>query len=143
LANVSVALDQSWHENVPVAHYSLSLGLPVFLSWSGGPIAFFLWLLVGTPIVCRLFGVSLPVDFRQRKAATRQMSFGQHIWLIGMLGWGIGMFLLGQVDRYFDSRSEGYLGHPASTGRIVGQLAIALAFGIGVGWTTWNSHKTQ
>ena len=65
------------------------------------------------------------------------MSFGQHIWLIGVLGWGIGMFLLIQVDRYFFSRF-GYL----LTDRIVG-LAIALVFGIVVGSTTWKSTKTQ
>ena len=121
-----------------MAHYSLSLGLPVFLRWSGGPIAFFLWFLVGTPIVCRLFGVSLPVDFRQRKAVTRQMSLGQHVWLIGVLRWGIAMFLLLQVDTYFFSR----FGYPL-TGRIVLQLALALVFGIGVGWTNWKSTKTQ
>jgi hypothetical protein len=130
LANVSVALDQSWHENAPVAH---SLGLPVFLQWSGGPIAFFLWFLVGTPMVCRLFGVSLPVDFRQRKAVTRQMTLGQHVGLIGVLGWGIAMFLLLLADAYFFSG----FGYP-STGRIVQQLALALVFGIGVGWTTWK-----
>jgi hypothetical protein len=61
----------------------------------------FLWTMIVVPLIARRFGVpikigALPID-RRNQRLSRQQSF----WFGGMLGWGIGLCLLGFLTARF------------------------------------------
>jgi hypothetical protein len=71
------------------------------------------------------------------------LSLSQHLWLEGVLGWGVGIFLYWQVSRYLEWLFEGYPWSRPSPIRVAVDLGAALAFGLVFGWFQWDPRNKQ
>lgn len=85
----NVAIMPSW-----ITSFLLAIPLPT------------LWLLFGVPLLSRLFGVSMPLNPRKRRAVMLDpnQSLLQAVMLYGVLSWGVAMFLFTTSNRYFQWR---------------------------------------
>lgn len=106
------------------------------LSYFFAFVLLMLWTVVLIPLLCRLFGLRLPLNPRQRIKDLRQGSIGRQIAIDGVLSWGVGMFLsINSIDviqaRYFHDTSV----HPAIGWMIFFSLLFWMTAGILFGWT--------
>jgi hypothetical protein len=117
--------------------YAMTHYLPFVVSVTAG----LLWIGVFVPIVSRLFGVRLPINLRKRNAAIRQLSFGQYIWLVGVVSVGVGVSISSLVDEYLEWGFSGHWGLHASAASIVFHLAWWSATGAFFGWYMWGFNS--
>jgi len=107
------------------------VALPVFL----------LWFALVTLLV-RAFGVRLPFRIlRQRDGTSQSLTFSQHLWLIGVLYWGCGMWIVTTLDDYIDWKYWGGSSHDLSAGRLVFHAVLWPLGGLLFGWMTWNTRN--
>jgi hypothetical protein len=104
--------------------------LPVFL----------LWFAVVT-LIGRAFGVRLPFrSLRQRNGASQSLTFSQHMWLKGVLGWGCGMWIVTTFDDYLDWKYWSGPAHDLSAGKLLFHAVLWPLAGLVFGWMTWNAR---
>jgi len=110
----------------------IAIALPVFL----------LWFALVT-LVVRAFGVRLPFFSLWRHNTTPQrLTFSQHIWLIGVLYWGCGMWIVTTLDDYIDWKYLSGSAHDLSTWKLLFHAVLWPLAGLGFGWMTCNT-KTR
>jgi hypothetical protein len=106
------------------------VAVPVALLW------FAMIMLLG-----RAFGVQLPFRIlRQRNAVSRRLTFAQYIWLIGVLGWGCGMWIATTLDDYLDWKYWGGSAHNLSAGNLLIHAVLWPLAGLLFGWMGWNGR---
>ena len=104
--------------------------MPVALLW------FAMIMLLG-----RAFGVQLPFRIlRQRNAVSRRLTFAQYIWLIGVLGWGCGMWIATTLDDYLDWKYWVGSAHNLSAGNLLIHAVLWPLAGLLFGWMGWNGR---
>lgn len=102
--------------------------LPVFL----------LWFVVVT-LLGRAFGVRLPLRIlRQRNGTSQGLTFSQHMWLMGVLGWGCGMWIVTTLDDYLDWKYWSGSAHDLSAGKLLFHAVLWPLAGLLFGWMTWK-----
>ena len=103
-------------------------------------LVFLLWLAVLAAFV-RPFGVRLPVLlFGKRKSTAQSLSFSQHMWLIGVLSWGCGMWIVTTLSDYLDWKYWDGSAHNLSAGRLLFHAALWPLGGLLFGWMSWNTR---
>ncbi len=129
-----------YHVSV-VAEFFIQIvvALPVFL----------LWFAVVT-LIGRAFGVRLP--FRglwQRNGTSQSLTFLQHMWFKGVLGWGCGMWIVTTFDDYLGWKYWSGSAHDLSAEELLIHAVLWPVAGLLFGWMTWNArtgtagHKTS
>jgi hypothetical protein len=108
------------------------------ISWA----VILLWILVVSPLLCKLFRAPLPLSFRDRRIAIRKWSFKRYLWLWGVLTFGVAMFLGTGMFDYVAWRHWPYpWQRPSIGGRVLLHAAEWLAFGLLWGWLTWDEQR--
>jgi hypothetical protein len=64
----------------------------------------FVWMIVIGPLLCRMFGVSVPITLLFWKRQSVKMSLSQHVLLEGVLSFGVAMFLYDITNGYVQWR---------------------------------------
>ena len=116
-----------------------------------GVAEFFIQILVAVPVVLlwfavvmllgRAFGVQLPFrNLRQVNAVSRRLTFAQHIWLIGVLGWGCGVWIATTFDDYLEWKYWGGSAHDLSAGRLFFRAVLWALAGLLFGWMRWDGR---
>jgi hypothetical protein len=121
----------SYHVSV-VAEFFIQIvvALPVFL----------LWFAVVT-LIGRAFGVRLLFrGLRQRNGTLQSLTFSQHMWLKGVIGWGCGMWIVTTFDDYLDWKYWGGSAHDLSAGKLLFHAVLWPLAGLVFGWMTWNAR---
>jgi hypothetical protein len=120
-----------YHVSV-VAEFFIQIvvALPVFL----------LWFAVVT-LLGRAFGVRLPLRIlRQRNGTSQSLTFSQHMWFMGALGWGCGMWIVTTLDDYLDWKYWSGSAHDLSAGKLLFRAVLWPLAGLFFGWMTWNAR---
>jgi hypothetical protein len=105
------------------------VALPVFLLW------FAVVILIG-----RAFGVRLPFrGLRQHNGTSQSLTFSQHMWLRGVLGWGCGMWIVTTFDDYLDWKYWSGSPHDLAAGKLLFHAVLWPLAGLLFGWMTWNA----
>ena len=120
-----------YHVSV-VAEFFIQIivAVPVFLLW------FAVVILIG-----RAFGIQLPFrSLRQRNGASQSLTFSQHMWLMGVLGWGCGMWIVTTFDDYLDWKYWGGPAHDLSAEKLLFHAVLWPLGGALFGWMTWNAR---
>jgi hypothetical protein len=121
-----------YHVSV-VAKFLIQIGvaLPLFL----------LWYAVLT-LVVRAFGVRLAFPCLRRHIGNLQrLTFSQHIWLIGVLYWGCGMWIVTTFGHYIGWKYWSGSGHDLSAEELLFGAVLWPLCGALFGWMTWNTKK--
>jgi hypothetical protein len=121
----------SYHVSV-VAEFFIQIvvALPVFL----------LWFAVVT-LIGRAFGVRLLFrSLRQRNGILQSLTFSQHIWLKGVIGWGCGMWIVTTFYDYLDWKYWSGSAHGLSAGKLLSHAVLWPLAGLVFGWMTWNAR---
>jgi len=106
---------------------------------------FFIELVVILPVlllwfaVVRLLSRSLP----QRNGTSLSLTFSQHMWLMGVLGWGCGMWILTTVDDYLEWKYWSGPAHDLSAGKLLFHAVLWPLAGLLFGWVTWNGRTAR
>jgi hypothetical protein len=101
--------------------------------------ALLLWFAVVT-LLGRVFGVGLPFRIlRQRNGTSQSLTFSQHMWFMGVLGWGCGMWLVTTLGDYLDWKYWSGSAHDLSAGRLLFHAVLWPLAGLLFGWMTWNA----
>ncbi|MGH9636000.1 MAG: hypothetical protein ACRD72_14315 [Candidatus Angelobacter sp.] len=119
-----------YHVSV-VAEFFIQMvvALPVFLLW------FAVVILIG-----RAFGVRLPFrGLRQHNGTSQSLTFSQHMWLRGVLGWGCGMWIVTTFDDYLDWKYWSGSPHDLAAGKLLFHAVLWPLAGLLFGWMTWNA----
>ena len=96
--------------------------------------AFLLWFAVIT-LLGRAFGVRSPF-----RGTSQKLTFSQHMWLRGVLGWGCGMWIVTTLDDYLDWKYWSGSAHDLSAGKLVFHAVLWPLAGLLFGWMTWNAR---
>ena len=92
-------------------------------------------------LIGRVFGVPLTFfGLRQRHGNSKRVTFAQHIWLIGVLGWGCGMWIF---TTFYDYLKWKYRSGSAYHVTAEDLLLHAVLWGLGgvvFGWMTWKGR---
>jgi hypothetical protein len=108
----------------------IAVVLPVFLLW------FAVVALIG-----RAFGVRLPFRrFWQRNGTSQSLTFLQHMWLKGVLGWGCGMWIVTTFDDYLGWKYWSGSAYHFSAGNLLSHAVLWPLGGLLFGWMTWNAR---
>jgi hypothetical protein len=87
------------------------------------------------------FGVRLPFRrLRQRNGTAQSLTFSQHMWLMGVLGWGCGMWIVTTFDDYLDWKYWSGSAHDLSAGKLLFHAVLWPLAGVLFGWMTWNAR---
>jgi hypothetical protein len=82
--------------------YHVSVVAEFFIQMAVALPVFLLWYAV-VALIGRAFGVRLPFrSLRQRNGTSQNLTFSQHMWLKGVLGWGCGMWIVTTFCDYLD-----------------------------------------
>jgi hypothetical protein len=106
----------------------IAVVLPVFLLW------YALVTLIG-----RAFGVRLFRSLRQRNGTSQSLTFSQHMWLRGVLGWGCGMWIVTTFDDYLGWKYWSGSAYHFSAGYLLSHAVLWPLAGLLFGWMTWNA----
>jgi len=104
---------------------------------------FFIQILVALPVlllwfaVVRLLSRSLP----QRNGTSLSLTFSQHMWLMGVLGWGCGMWIVTTLGDYLDWKYWSGSAHDLSAGKLLFHAVLWPLAGLMFGWMTWNTRN--
>jgi len=104
-------------------------------------VVFLLWLLA-VSFLARTLGVRLPPRWPWRSSTAQSLSFSQHLWIVGVLFWGCGMFIVTTLWNYLDWK---YWNGPFRDLSLLSVLFGAVwwpASGLFFGWMTWNTRDT-
>jgi hypothetical protein len=108
----------------------MALALPVFLLW-----------FVVVALIARASGVRLPFpNLRGRKGTSQSLTFSQHMWLIGVLYWGCGMWIVTTLDDYLEWKYWNGSPHDLSAGRLLFHAVLWPLGGLLFGWMSWNTR---
>ena len=103
--------------------------------------ALVLWFAVVT-LLGRAFGVGLPFRILRRRDGTSQsLTFSQHMWFTGVLGWGCGMLIVTTLGDYLDWKYWSGSAHDLSAGKLLFHAALWPLAGLMFGWMTWNTRN--
>jgi hypothetical protein len=120
--------------------YHVSVVAKFFIQMAVVLPVFLLWYAVLT-LIARAFGVRLPFRSLWRRNGTSQsLTFLQHMWLRGVLGWGCGMWILTTVFDYLDWKYWSGSAHHFSAGYLLSRAALWPLGGLLFGWMTWNAR---
>lgn len=120
-----------YHVSV-VAEFLIQMGiaLPVLLLWFA--IVTFLG---------RVFRVRLRFrSLRKRDGTSQSLTFSQHMWFIGVLGWGCGMWIVTTLDDYLGWKYWSGSAHDLSAGKLLFHAVLWPLAGLFFGWMTWNTR---
>ncbi len=107
--------------------------LPVFLLWIAMVAAF-----------VRPFGIRLPfLGFGKSKRTSQSLSFSQHVWLIGVLSWGCGMWIVTTLDDYLDWKYWNGSAHNLSAERMMFHAFTWPLAGLLFGWMSWYGRTEK
>ena len=96
--------------------------------------------MVAIHLIGRAFGVRLPfLSLRRRKGTAQRLTFSQHIWLIGVLYWGCGMWIVTTLDDYIGWKYWSGSAHDLSAGKLLFHAILWPLAGLSFGWMTWNT----
>ena len=71
----------------------------------------------------------------------QRLTFSQHIWLIGVVYWGCGMWIVTTLDHYIDWKYWSGSGHGLSAEELLFGAVVWPFAGALFGWATWNTKK--
>jgi hypothetical protein len=109
------------------------VALPVFLLW-----------FAVVALLLRAFGVRLPFrGLRGRNGASQSLTFSQHMWLIGVLYWGCGMWIVTTLDDYLDWKYWNGSAHDLSAGKLLFHAVLWPLGGLLFGWMSWNTRAAK
>ena len=98
-----------------------------------------LWLAVVT-LIGRAFGVRVPFfSLRQRNGISQRLTFSQHMWLNGVLGWGCGMWIFTTFYDYLKWYWSGSAHHLSAENLLLHAALWGLG-GVLFGWMTWKGR---
>jgi hypothetical protein len=101
-----------------------------------------LWLAM-VAVVVRPFGVRVPfLGFRKSKDTSQRHTFSQHMWLIGVLYWGCGMWIVTTLDDYLDWKYWNRSAHDLFAGRLLFHAVLWPLAGLLFGWMSWNGRTS-
>jgi hypothetical protein len=107
------------------------VALPVFLLWFGV-----------VTLLGRAFGVRLPFgSLREPNGTSQSLTFSQHMWWMGVLGWGCGMWVVTTLGDYLDWKYWNGSAHNLSAGKLLFHAALWPLGGLLFGWMTWNAKR--
>lgn len=120
-------------------HYHVSVVVKFFIQMVVALPVLLLWFAVVTLLGCA-FGVRLPLrGLRQRNGTSRSLTFSQHMWLMGVLGWGCGMWIVTTLGDYLDWKYWGGSAHDLSAGKLLFHAVLWPLAGLLSSWMTWNA----
>jgi len=134
-----------------LCHYLNHSWFSYFMRYHVSIVAeFFIEIIVAVPVLVlwfgvvmllgRAFGVQLPFrSLRKRNGVALSLTFAQHMWLIGVLGWGCGVWIATTFDDYLEWKYWGGSAHDLSAGRLFFRAVLWLLGGVLFGWMTWNA----
>jgi hypothetical protein len=99
-----------------------------------------LWFGVVT-LIGRAFGVRfLFHSLRQGSGTSQSVTFSQHMWLIGVLGWGCGMWIATTFHDYLDWKYWGGYARALSAERLLFHAVLWPLGGLLFGWVSWKGR---
>ena len=120
--------------------YHVSIVAEFFIQMVVALPVLLLWVAVVT-LIGRAFGVRLPFRrLRQRNDTAQSLTFSQHMWLMGVLGWGCGMWIVTTFDDYLDWKYWSGSAHDLSAGKLFFHAVLWPLAGLLFGWMTWNAR---
>jgi hypothetical protein len=119
--------------------YHVSVVAEFFIQMAVVLPVFLLWYAVVT-LIGRAFGVRLPFrSLRQRNGTSQNLTFSQHMWLKGVLGWGCGMWIITTFYDYLDWKYWSGSAHELSAGKLLFHAVLWPLGGLLFGWMRWNA----
>lgn len=113
-----------------VAKFSIQMAVTV--------LVLILWFAVVT-LLGRAFGIRVPFRImRQHDNTSRGLTFSQHMWMMGVLGWGCGMWIVTTLNDYLDWKYWSGSPHDLSTWKLLFHALLWPLAGLLFGWITWN-----
>lgn len=101
---------------------------------------FLLWFAVVT-LIGRAFGIRLLFrSLRQCNGTSQSLTFSQHMWLIGVLGWGCGMWIVITFGDYLEWKYWSGSAHDLSAEKLLFHAVLLPLTGLLFGWMTWNAR---
>ncbi len=97
------------------------------------------WIGFVAPNISRLFGVPARIAFWREPAKGRRLSRQEWIWARGVLGWGLGMFIITNADDYLRWRILGEQSWHSVLSHIVVGLVVWCLAGWFFGKFTFNA----
>ena len=120
--------------------YHVSVVAEFFIQLVVALLALLLWLAV-VALIGRAFGIRLPFfSLRQRDGHSKSLTFSQHMWLKGVLGYGCGMWIFTTFYDYLKWKYGSGSAYHASAEDL---LLHSVLWGLGgalFGWMTWNGR---
>ena len=100
-----------------------------------------LWFAV-VALLARAFGVRLLFRrLRQRNGTSQSLTFSQHMRLMGVLGWGCGMWIVTTLDDYVEWKYWSGSAHDLSAGKLLFHAVLWPLAGLLFGWMTWKHQN--
>jgi len=107
----------------------IAVVLPVVLLWFGV-----------VALIGRAFGIRFPFGtWRQRNGTLQSLTFSQHMWLKGVLGWGCGVWIATTLDDYLAWKYWSGSAYHFSAGYLLSHAVLWPLAGLLFGWMTWNA----
>jgi hypothetical protein len=104
--------------------------LPIFVLWPAV-----------VAVLARPFGVRFPfLGFRKNKGTSQSLTFAQHLWLVGVLGWGCGVWMVLTLSDLLDWKYWNGPAHDLSAARLLLHAVTWALGGLVFGWLTWNTR---
>jgi hypothetical protein len=123
--------------------YHVSVMAKVFIHIVVALPVFVLWFVVVT-LLGRAFGARLPFPNLQRRNGTsKSLTFSQHMWLMGVLGWGCGMWIVTTLDDYLDWKYWSGSAHDLSAEKLLFNAVLWPMAGLLFGWMMWNARTDK
>jgi hypothetical protein len=118
-----------------------------FISMLVAMPVFFLWLVV-VALLVRPFGVQLPpfgpFGLGKRTRAVQALTFVQHVFVHGVLGFGCGMLIFRTVSDYVEWKYfHGSSATLTTTGLLHALFAYPLMGGVLFGLISWNTRAGE
>ncbi len=105
-----------------------------------GVPALLLWFAV-LALLGRAFGVKLPFrSLGKHDGIAQSLTFSQHMWLTGVLGWGCGMWIVTTLGDYLDWKYWNGSAHDLSARKLLFHAVLWPLAGLFFGWMTWNAR---
>ena len=111
------------------------VGIAVLLLWS-----------VVVRLLVRPFGVRLPlglVRLVRSNGTSPALTLPHYIWLVGVLFWGCGMFIVTTLGEYVDWGYWNGSSHKLSAGILLFRALAYLIGGLVFGWMTWRQRAEK
>lgn len=103
------------------------------ITFAAGIAATFFWICYLCPAIARLFHVPMAYGFYRAARENQHLSRKHYFWFVGVLGFGVGMFLLSSTDDYLRWK---LLGDHFAINHLSRRLAASLVGGALFGFLT-------